>query len=119
MANLNKILFCMTALILAGCASQSPQQIYQWDNYQDSLYKYYTNKSSQQDQIAALQGVINKARTSNKQVPPGLHAHLGMLYSNTGKKDLAVTEFNAEKRQYPESSVYIDFLTGKKKGDPK
>lgn len=115
----DKILFCTMALLLTGCASQSPRQIYQWDNYQNTLYDYYKNDSSPLDQITALHRVIDKAHTSNKKIPPGLHAHLGLLYNNTGKKELAITEFNAEKKQYPESSAYIDLLTSKNKGSQK
>jgi len=37
-----------------------------------------------------------------------------MLYSNTGNRELAMAEFNAEKTQYPESAAYINFLTTKK-----
>lgn len=119
MLDLKKLSFCIMALVLTGCASKSSQQLYQWDNYQDSLYKYYTNASSPQEQIVALQGLADKARISNKPVPPGLHAQLGMLYNNIGEKNLAIAEFNAEKQQYPESAAYIDFLVGKDKGDLK
>jgi hypothetical protein len=42
-----------------------------------------------------------------------------MLYSNTGKMDLAIAEFNKEKMLFPESTAYIDFLTGKDKGSLK
>lgn len=49
-------------------------------------------------------------------VPPGLHAHLGMLYGNTGHTDLAMAEFNTEKAAFPESAPFMDFLMSKDKG---
>lgn len=114
MAYLNRIAAGATVLLLAGCATHAPQKLYTWDGYQDSVYHYYTNETSPQEQIAALQKLTEMSRASNKPVPPGVHAQLGMLYSNTGNAALAMTEFNAEKTQYPESASYIDFLTTKK-----
>lgn len=106
----------LLAVLLAGCATKAPTRIYAWDNYQDALYQYYTTASSPQEQIATLNQVIETARASGKQVPPGLHAQLGLLYSNTGQMELALAQFNAEKTQFPESAAYIDFLTSKNKG---
>ncbi|MFW0766910.1 DUF4810 domain-containing protein [Trabulsiella odontotermitis] len=114
MAYLNRIAAGAAVLLLAGCANHAPQKLYTWDGYEDSVYHYYTNESSAQEQIASLQKLIEMSRSSNKPVPPGVHAQLGMLYSNTGNADLAMAEFNAEKTQYPESASYINFLTAKK-----
>jgi hypothetical protein len=51
-------------------------------------------------------------------VPPGFHAHLGMLYSIAGKSDQMVAQFEDEKKLFPESATYMDFLLAKvKKGD--
>ncbi|KNC88428.1 DUF4810 domain-containing protein [Trabulsiella odontotermitis] len=114
MAHLNRIAFGAAILLLAGCASNAPQKMYTWEGYQDSVYHYYTNKTSQQEQISELQKLVEISRASNKPVPPGVHAQLGMLYSNTGNSGLAMAEFNAEKTLYPESASYINFLTAKK-----
>jgi hypothetical protein len=106
--------FSTVVLMLTGCATNAPEKIYTWGNYQDSIYHYYTHETSPQEQIAELQKLIEESRATNKPVPPGVHAQLGMLYSNTGNADQAKAEFNAEKIQYPESTSYIDFLTMKK-----
>lgn len=100
--------------LLVGCATQAPQKLYTWDGYQESVYHYYTNETSPQEQIATLQKLTEMSRASNKPVPPGVHAQLGMLYSNMGNTAQAMAEFNAEKTQYPESASYIDFLTTRK-----
>lgn len=119
MKTINKIGLGLFVIALAGCAKQAPKKIYYWDNYQDTLYSFYSNDSSSEAQIGTLQGIVEKAKAMAKPVPPGLHAQLGMLYSNTGKMDLAVAEFNTEKMLFPESTAYIDFLTGKDKGSLK
>nr|WP_269811658.1 DUF4810 domain-containing protein [Buttiauxella ferragutiae] len=106
-------------ITLAGCAKQESKKIYQWGNYQDTLYSFYSNNTAPEAQIGALQEVVEKAKATAKPVPPGLHAQLGMLYSKTGKLDLAMVEFNKEKTMFPESAPYMDFLTSKDKGSLK
>src|SRR5476651_2282005 len=106
-------------LLLAGCATQ-PKPIYNWDKYQTTVYQYYqSDKVSQEEQIASLKESIEKSRATNKIVPPGLHAQLGLLYANTGHTDQAFQEFNTEKTLFPESAAYMDFLLKKNKGSTK
>lgn len=114
MENFKKLMLCTAVLILAGCAAKAPPKMYNWDGYQDSVYDFYTNKTTPQEQIATLQKLIEQSKANNKPVPPGVHAQLGMLYSNTGNAGLAMAEFNSEKSQYPESTSYINFLMTKK-----
>lgn len=109
----------VAALVLAGCSSKAPKPVYQWDGYQDTIYQYYQKDTSPQEQIAALQKLVEKSRAGSLPVPPGVHAQLGLLFSNTGKIDSAIAEFNTEKKLFPESAAYIDFLTSKDKGSLK
>ncbi|WP_435951795.1 DUF4810 domain-containing protein [Dryocola sp. BD626] len=106
------------SVLLVGCKT-APKPIYQWDGYQDTLYQYYKNDTSPAEQIASLQKLVEKSRATSQPVPPGVHAQLGLLYSNTGQMDSAMAEFNTEKKLFPESTVYIDFLTKKDKGSLK
>jgi len=39
-----------------------------------------------------------------------LHAHLGLLYLETGRTAQAVAAWEQEKRLFPESRAYMDFL---------
>ncbi|MGE4754626.1 DUF4810 domain-containing protein [Yersinia enterocolitica] len=110
-----KISLLLAASVLAGCAT-APKPIYHWDNYQSTVYEYYKSDASSEQQIAALKESIEKSRAQGLPVPPGLHAHLGMLYGNTGHTDLAMTEFNTEKSAFPESAPFMDFLMSKDKG---
>lgn len=101
----------LAALLLAGCAG-NPTTLYQWGSYENQLYAMYRDegKTSPDEQIAALEADYQKARAANRQVPPGWHAHLGYLYFQTGKLDMALQSFRSEKSLYPESAVYMDRL---------
>lgn len=110
-----KIPLLLAAAVLAGCAT-TPKPIYHWDNYQSTVYEYYKSDESPEQQIAALKENIEKSRATGLPVPPGLHAHLGMLYANTGKPESAMAEFNTEKTTFPESAPFMDFLMSKDKG---
>lgn len=116
---LKKSALATLILILAGCATK-PKTTYNWDSYQDSVYQYYQGgKVGPEQQIAALNQSIEKARATNKKVPPGLYAQLGLLYANTGHTDQAFQAFNTEKTLFPESTAYMDFLLSKNKGSIK
>ncbi|MEA9391203.1 DUF4810 domain-containing protein [Acerihabitans sp. TG2] len=110
-----KIVIC-AIVVLSGCAT-APKAIYNWDSYEPTVYQYYQgNKTSPDEQIAKLKASTEKSRATNKKVPPGLYAHLGLLYANTGRTDLAFQEFNTEKTLFPESAPFMDSLINQHKG---
>jgi hypothetical protein len=94
--------------VLTACAHQ-PASLYQWGSYQDQVYRHFKGESPEQ-QIQALEKDVQVTQASNKAVPPGLRAHLGMLYAETGNDSKAQENLVAEKVQYPESATYIDLL---------
>ncbi|MDR8015823.1 DUF4810 domain-containing protein [Ectopseudomonas guguanensis] len=98
--------------VLGGCAS-GPQSLYYWDGYQQQVYQRFDSKSSTEEQIAALEASVQKARAADRTLPPGFHAHLGMLYADAGKLDQVRQQFETEKALYPESATYMDFLMRK------
>lgn len=105
----------LAATLLAGCAT--PKTIYNWDSYQTTIYHYYQgDTSSPEQQIDKLKEIIEQSRAKDKTVPPGLHAHLGLLYTKTGHVEQAFREFNTEKSLFPESAPFMDFLMSKDKG---
>jgi len=113
--------FSRTALVLAllaltGCASKQPP-LYSWGSYQQQVYQYFKADGSKtsEEQILALQESAEKTRSSGAALPPGYHAHLGLLYAHAGKDDLVVQEFETEKALFPESAPYMDFLLRKVK----
>lgn len=114
----HKVAVIAVMMTLVGCATK-PNTIYSWNNYQDEVYNYYHQDTvSVDEQTIALEKSIEMARAENKPVPPGLHAHLGMLYAELGQTDKASHEFETEKQLFPESAVFMDFLLKKqiKKG---
>lgn len=98
-------------LIAVGCA---PQQHYYWGHYEDSVYVSTVDAGSltPNKQIDILRGDAQKAAAKNQPLPPGFHAHLGMLYFQVGDMQNARVEFEAEKAQFPESGVLMDRMLG-------
>ncbi|WP_156474093.1 DUF4810 domain-containing protein [Providencia heimbachae] len=110
MMKIKLLLIIAGAILLNGCVSD-PKPLYNWDGYQTTVYQYYQQTdTSPQEQIEVLKKNIETGKAKGLAVPPGLHAHLGLLYSTTGAIDLAMAEFNTEKALYPESATYMDFL---------
>ncbi len=96
---------------LSGCAS-APKTLYGWESYQPQVYQHLKGESPDQ-QIAALEKDLQTMSAKGKSAPPGFHAHLGMLYSIAGKPDQVVAQFEDEKKLFPESATYMDFLLAK------
>ncbi|WP_050465179.1 DUF4810 domain-containing protein [Herbaspirillum autotrophicum] len=108
----SSLMLSIALVMLAGCATQ--KTIYHWGDYQQQVYQHFkTEGNSSEEQIAALEQGIVKARANGGAMPPGYHAHLGMLYARIGKHDQVVQSFETEKTLFPESSGYIDFLLNK------
>lgn len=94
--------------LLAGCAG--PQTLYQWEGYEPQVYEYFKGEEPKEAQAEALERDLQKIRSTGKAVPPGYHAHLGLLYLSMGKDDQMVQQFKTEKTLFPESGTYMDFL---------
>ena len=98
-----------SALILGGCATQ--KNLYNWGSYQPQVYAYLKSDStSPQAQLNELEKGLQLASSKGEKVPPGYHAHMGLLYLNTGSPDKAVAAWDREKSLFPESTKYINFL---------
>lgn len=100
----------------AICALTSCQQrgrsLYAWGNYQDSVWRL-THAEGAADvdaDIDSLTQTVERTRQEGRRVPPGMHAHLGLLYSMRGELDTAQAAFESERELYPESATFIDGL---------
>lgn len=102
------------SLLLTGCANQ-PKPLYYWGDYQPQVYEYFKGAEGkgQEEQIAALEETLQKARATDAALPPGYHAHLGLLYLKTGKLDQVKQQLETERSNFPESAAYMDFLLKK------
>lgn len=106
---MNRALFVLAGvLLLAGCQTQ--RSLYYWGHYEPLIYQSYAapQKAPPEKQIEELLADEQKAAAANLPVHPGFHAHLGYLYYQTGKYDLARKEFEAEKQLFPESAQFMD-----------
>ena len=107
----NFALASAAALLLSGCADDSPRQLYYWDGaYTGSVYEYLSEEGDAGAQIAALEESLQKAYQRAAKAPPGLHAHLGLLYLSQGNEAKFKAYVEKEAELYPESRDYAMFL---------
>lgn len=103
------ILIALAMFIVTGCKTTEPQYFY--GQYNTAVYSYFKgDDSTVEDQITVLEEAIATAEANNKLIAPGIHAHLGMLYFETGDSKRGLEHFEVEKLLFPESTQYIDFL---------
>lgn len=115
-ATLKTATLLTTVLWLGACATQQPTTYY-WGEYQSTLYEHFqASKISPDEQIGRLQTMIAEAASRARPVPPGVHAHLGMLYAETGRITEAKGEFETEKQLFPEAEPFMTFLLKQSKG---
>jgi hypothetical protein len=105
-----RLLAAVVALGLSACA-QPHRSLYMWETYPRQQYVYLLREGMSADQqIQEIEAHAEKARAANAQLPPGLRAHLGMLYLSVGNPGRAMELWNAEKVAFPESTPYMDQL---------
>ncbi|OTG83850.1 DUF4810 domain-containing protein [Acinetobacter sp. ANC 4648] len=114
MKKLYLVLGGLACLNLVGCVS-APKSLYSWGVYPQQSYLMLSipEKTSPQEQIAKLEKDIEKAKAKNLAVPPGLYAHLGLIYLNIQNAPRAAEYFELERQVYPESTVLMDRLLKK------
>lgn len=110
------VLALFASAVLTGCKTTEP--LYYYGDYQATVYSYFKgNETSASEQIDILKEVIETAGFEGKAIAPGIHAHLGMLYFESGNPALGTTHFEQEKALFPESTAYLDFLIKSAKGE--
>jgi len=114
MKKMTRLLLLLLVLSLAAGCVRKPL-MYEWGSYEDQIYAMYsdTGKAPVEKQVEDLERDYQVARSENKPVPPGYHAHLGYLYYQLGKADQALQSFETEKKLFPESARYMDFLVSR------
>ena len=112
-----QLTLAVLCLLLAACAGKDPS-IYHWGGYEEQVYEGFqieSNNTSPDKQLQTLEEEQQKAASKGKPLPPGFQAHLGYLYFQTGQLNKAAMAFESEKKQFPESAVYMDLVLGKLK----
>ncbi|PSJ79608.1 DUF4810 domain-containing protein [Neisseria iguanae] len=103
-------------LLLAACSS-APKQMYYWKNYSPTIYEHLKNDNrSVGEQINKMEKYFTEAGRKQIAVAPGSHAHMGLLLIDAGQNEAARQHFETERRLFPESSVFMDFLLKSKGG---
>lgn len=104
--------FLLITVVLGGCANTNrPPTLYQWQGYQSNVDAYFrTDKLNMDVQTQLMEEDLKKIQADGGAVPPGYYAHLGLLYGQQGKVDQFAQQMQAEKKQYPESEAFMDFL---------
>lgn len=107
MTTLRVIVFFTAFLSLCSCSSS---RLYNWGSYEDTIYKMYMEpgNAALPDEIQQLEAQIERTEASDSRVPPGLHAHLALLYISQGDYPTAKVHLVAEKTKFPESKHFID-----------
>lgn len=96
------------AASLSGCATRT--EMYDWGNYDPSLYAYYKDPTKVTDLAQALAAVINAAANNKAMVPPGIYAEYGYIQLEQGKNPQAIELFKQEESHWPESKVFMDHM---------
>ena len=95
---------------LGACATKTPP-LYGWQGYQANLDAYFRGSSLSPDvQKQMMEQDLEKMRASGLAVPPGYHAHLGLLYGEQGDLGKFAEQVAQEKSKFPESQTFMDFL---------
>jgi len=96
-------------LLLAACAS-GPRSLYYWGEFPQANYAWLQDDLQDDPKIVeTLEKDAQRAVANNHDLPPGFHAHLGLLYLKLGQIDKAVEHLQAEKAAFPESAPFMDF----------
>jgi hypothetical protein len=106
-----------TIMLSVGCVTPS-NLLFEYGHYPDQTYAYLQGKSVE-TQIEIMKLDLAAINQTGRRIAPGFHAHLGLLYEQTGNLDQTVEHLLTEKRLFPESATYIDFLLKRLKTNTK
>ena len=96
----------LLALVVTGCATRNAG-LYQWGQYENSLYTSYKDPTKVGVLRTKLEEHIGSAERGNKKIAPGLYAELGTLYLQDGKNELAASMYTKERDTWPESATLM------------
>jgi len=110
---MKKIIFGATfgflCLAIIGCAEK---RMYYFGDYSQTLYSLEKNQT--EDSLVAhqqeLEKIITESGKQNTPVPPGIYAELGFILVKNNQPKEAIPFFQAEAKQYPESSLLMKRL---------
>ena len=99
---------CLGLVIGAGLAGCAPPALYQWGEYEDSLYRRYVKEDSAGAEAYLRETIV--AAELKSRVPLGVYADYGFLLYRRGDYAGAIVKFEQEKRAFPESAALMSKL---------
>lgn len=103
---MKSLLWIGTMVLITGVAC-SPPTLYQWGDYENSLYKLMKDPTSLTKYGESLHEQITSAESKGK-VPPGIYAEYGYYLLTTQKNNDAIIWFEKEKSKWPESTFFME-----------
>ena len=110
------VLTVFVLIAIAGCSSTpgpqpgaQPGPPYLWGTYEEQVHVFLT-RGDFTAQIIALEHDLQEITARGKYPPPGLYAHLGLLYAETGNLEMAIAFFMREKAFFPDAAAFMNFL---------
>lgn len=100
-------------LFFVGCASKP---LYNWeDNHLSNLYYTLQDEPSNKvsNKISTIQSFVLKCENERRKIAPTTYAYLGFLYLKVGDTANAFRNFKKEKKLFPQSSHFLNFLMKK------
>lgn len=104
---MHKAILLLLIALLSGCTF-GPRNLYSWNEYNRALLVRAQNNENKEEEVERLEQFI-KSVPSNT-IPPGLSAHLGLLYLEIYNQSKALESFNREQMLFPESKVFMQSL---------
>lgn len=106
---------CLGLLLLLSACAQ-PKQLYNYGDYSNSYYKYKKQATPENRQalIASIEKAVDESEKGQSgRVPPGIFANLGYMYLQDGNSQKAISLFEKEKANYPESTHFMERIIAK------
>ena len=100
----------VVALALLLCACANNKGLYQWGEYDKSLYNLYEKPDTAEAFRTKLETHVNTLEQHKATVPPGLYAELGTLYLQKGDRASALRWYDKERATWPESKYLMDTM---------
>ena len=110
------LLMSLTTGLLMGCTTTKTQ--YYWGNYEQLVYQMYAEPGEATPEVQILKLTTDLQITTDKGMvtPPGVNAHLGMMYAAAGNSEQALAAFENEKRLFPESKKLMNDMITRARG---
>ncbi|NRA59372.1 MAG: DUF4810 domain-containing protein [Psychrobium sp.] len=110
---MNKIIFTVLLVIsLAGCQTKS---LYHWGDYSQTAHKYVVEPSEKTrlKHQEMMLDIVKKSKKKNKKVAPGIYAELGLLAMENNQAEQAISYYEQEAKNFPESKKFMNYLIEK------